>query len=80
MLPQFYFFYSLRKFSLGYTGHLVMPSKIVADEGVGMNLPDYDFKAFLGHSMGFFTGRKINRLYNLIIRRYSKASDCRILI
>ena len=27
-----------------------MPSKIVADEGVGMNLPVYDFNAFLGHS------------------------------
>ena len=28
-----------------------MPSKIVANEGV--NLPDYDFNAFLEHSMGF---------------------------
>ena len=32
---------------------LIMLSKIVANEGVGMNLPDYDFNTFLRHSMGF---------------------------
>ena len=31
-----------------------MPSKIVADEGVGMNLPVYDFNAFLGHYRAFY--------------------------
>jgi len=38
-----------------------MPSKIVANEGVGMNLPVHNFNAFLGHSMAFyglFAGRK----------------------
>ena len=35
---------------------LIMPSKIVANEGVGMNLPVYDFNAFLGHSRGFSAG------------------------
>jgi len=39
VLPQFYFFQSPRKFSFGYTGHLVMPSKTFANTGVGMNLP-----------------------------------------
>ena len=40
---------------------LIMPSKIVVDEGVGMNLSVYDFNAFLGHSRAFyglFAGRK----------------------
>ena len=56
----------LKKFSSragngGKDKFLIMPSKIVADEGVGMNLPVYDFNAFLGHSRAFyglFAGRK----------------------
>jgi len=38
-----------------------MPSKIVVDKGVGMNLPIHNFNAFLGHSWAFyglFAGRK----------------------
>jgi len=30
-----------------------MPSKIVANERVGINLPVYRFNAFLGHYQGF---------------------------
>jgi len=30
-----------------------MPSKIVANEVVGINLPVYRFNAFLGHYQGF---------------------------
>ena len=36
-------------------------AKTSINKGVGMNLPDYDFNAFLGHSMAFyglFAGRK----------------------
>jgi len=38
-----------------------MPSKIIADEWVGMNLPVHNFNAFLGHSMGFLLVGKIGR-------------------
>jgi len=30
-----------------------MPSKIVANEQIGINLPVYRFNAFLGHYQGF---------------------------
>jgi len=32
---------------------LTMPSKIVANEQIGINLPVYRFNAFLGHYQGF---------------------------
>jgi len=52
-----------------------MLSKIVANEGVGMNLPDYDFNAFLRHSMGFSL---VGKLTDCII--YSFATIVRLLI
>ena len=59
-------FFTQRKVSIpgrngGKYKFLIMPSKIVANEGVGMNLPVYDFNAFLGHYRAFyglFAGRK----------------------
>ena len=37
-----------------------MPSKIVANEGVGINLPVYRFNAFLGHYQGFSVAVEIS--------------------
>jgi len=37
-----------------------MPSKIVANERVGINLPDYRFNAFLGHYQGFSVAVEIS--------------------
>ena len=73
MLPQFYFFQSPRKFSFGYTGHLVMPLKIVANERVGMNLPDYDFNVFIGIFMAFpLLGEILVSILNSTSLSYSK--------
>ena len=37
-----------------------MPSKIVANEVVGINLPVYRFNAFLGHYQGFSAAVEIS--------------------
>ena len=52
-----------------------MPTKIVTDEQIGINLPDYDFNAFLGHSMGFSL---VGKLADCII--YLSATIVRLLI
>ena len=39
---------------------LTMPSKIVANERVGINLPVYRFNAFLGHYQGFSVAVEIS--------------------
>ena len=60
-----------------------MPSKIVANERVGINLPVYRFNAFLGHYQGFSAAMEIsvkflretlhtNRVFLIFLRKKLK--------
>ena len=72
-----------------------MPSKIVANEGVGINLPVYRFNTFLGHYQGFSVAVEIsvkflretlhtNKVFLIFLRKklkkFSSQSSFRIII